>query len=525
MRKIITPIFVLFFCIQATLAQDLTADSLALVNIYNTCDGPNWQTADNWLNAPLSEWEDVKVQNGRVTELKLFSKGLKNTLPDDIYNLTGLKKFTFREGQVVWNVDEDIQQLNLLEDLFITSASTEVEDIDIFCPMNNLKQLSLISVDGELTIPACIADLPLTRFTLGGVDITNTTIPEFFGNFSAIKFLLLADLGFTGSIPNSLCNASTMQAFTFDNNSLGGELPDCFPLDGFIQINLKNCGLGGAFHFENIGDQMGIINLDGNNFTGDVGTMEYNDKVYAFKFADSKLTGELDANNFDKEWILNVNIPNNNITGLKNWSGFGTRLNHFHVDGNKLDFDDLEAVDVSDDVNFVYAPQQALNEPQTYSLSVGENFQLTCPTSGTITTYQWYHNDEAIAGATDPDFSITDLQVSDMGIYYCEAKNYNLPELTLRTADQTLEISTRVSSFIDSQIQFFPNPTNHFLSIKTDIEIQSLELFNTLGLKSDFFVEKNNGNILLDLSQLSSGHYLLVAKTDIGLISRFIQKM
>ncbi|MBN3036266.1 MAG: hypothetical protein JW861_11830, partial [Bacteroidales bacterium] len=42
-------------------SQDLETDSLALVALYNDCNGVNWNGFDSWLSGGLSTWEDVTV--------------------------------------------------------------------------------------------------------------------------------------------------------------------------------------------------------------------------------------------------------------------------------------------------------------------------------------------------------------------------------------------------------------------------------------------------------------------------------
>ena len=42
-------------------------DSLALVALYNSTDGPNWLYNDGWLTGNLDEWQGVGInQEGRV---------------------------------------------------------------------------------------------------------------------------------------------------------------------------------------------------------------------------------------------------------------------------------------------------------------------------------------------------------------------------------------------------------------------------------------------------------------------------
>ena len=46
--------------------QVLEVDSLALVALYDSTDGPDWVDAATWLNGPVSTWEGVTVIGNRV---------------------------------------------------------------------------------------------------------------------------------------------------------------------------------------------------------------------------------------------------------------------------------------------------------------------------------------------------------------------------------------------------------------------------------------------------------------------------
>ena len=60
--------------------QELTADSLALVDLYNATDGRNWDNTWN-LDDNVIEWHGVTINDGRVTELDLSNNSLIGTIP------------------------------------------------------------------------------------------------------------------------------------------------------------------------------------------------------------------------------------------------------------------------------------------------------------------------------------------------------------------------------------------------------------------------------------------------------------
>lgn len=70
------------------------ADSLALVALYHATDGPHWVNNTNWLvtGQPINTWKGVTASpTGRVLTLDLTGNNLKDTLPAELSNLTGLR--------------------------------------------------------------------------------------------------------------------------------------------------------------------------------------------------------------------------------------------------------------------------------------------------------------------------------------------------------------------------------------------------------------------------------------------------
>ena len=75
------------FCanINTTHAQVNVQDSLALVDLYNSTDGPHWLHHGNWLTSnPVSKWDGITVTNTRVTFIYLSDYGLNGTIPSSI---------------------------------------------------------------------------------------------------------------------------------------------------------------------------------------------------------------------------------------------------------------------------------------------------------------------------------------------------------------------------------------------------------------------------------------------------------
>ena len=76
------------FVMQASVS---TAEKETLLKLYYATDGSNWTS--KWdLNAPVSTWFGVEVQNDKVVSLQLPENNLVGVLPSEISNLIYLKK-------------------------------------------------------------------------------------------------------------------------------------------------------------------------------------------------------------------------------------------------------------------------------------------------------------------------------------------------------------------------------------------------------------------------------------------------
>ncbi|MEP6724194.1 MAG: T9SS type A sorting domain-containing protein [Bacteroidota bacterium] len=132
-----------------------TQDSLALVDLYNSTNGPGWINSTNWLTTfPVSSWFGVNVYNGRVDLLLLGSNKLEGVLPTALANLALARVLDFHQNQLTGNVPASMANL------------TNIGAID----------LSDNQLNG--TLPAALQNLPSSiffrveknRFTFNGLE-------------------------------------------------------------------------------------------------------------------------------------------------------------------------------------------------------------------------------------------------------------------------------------------------------------------------------------------------------------------
>src|SRR4030095_6578447 len=85
-------VFALCANINTSHAQVNVQDSLALVDLYNSTDGPHWARQHNWLtHHPVTTWQGITVSANRVIWIYLRANNLKGTIPSSLANCTNLQ--------------------------------------------------------------------------------------------------------------------------------------------------------------------------------------------------------------------------------------------------------------------------------------------------------------------------------------------------------------------------------------------------------------------------------------------------
>jgi Leucine-rich repeat (LRR) protein len=118
-----------------------TADSLALVALYNSTAGTGWTNRSGWLSGNLESWYGVSVGGGRVTSLDLEGNNLLGSIPSSIGNLRNLTELYLDSNQLTGSIPIEIGNLKNLEYLWLNSNK-----------LDGLPSLSGLSALSELRI-------------------------------------------------------------------------------------------------------------------------------------------------------------------------------------------------------------------------------------------------------------------------------------------------------------------------------------------------------------------------------------
>ena len=84
---------------------------LTLIALYTSTDSPNWQNNDNWLSAPIGEWDGVIADSsGRVIELH-GSGQMSGEIPPELGKLANLRWLSLRYHELSGEIPPELSNL------------------------------------------------------------------------------------------------------------------------------------------------------------------------------------------------------------------------------------------------------------------------------------------------------------------------------------------------------------------------------------------------------------------------------
>lgn len=223
-------------------AQVPTQDSMALVDLYNNTDGPNWTDNTNWLSdQPVNQWYGVSVQNNRVREISLRNNNLSGMLPQSLDALTDL--------------------------LLIDLASNGITDLP-----DDLGDLSIevLNLGGNqlTTFPTAVTKFTNLRTLFLDQNQMTSTLPAAFNNLTNLSRLNLNLNQFSGEFP-SIQDLSLLEYFYMTDNQFTGDLSEILPSPGkLFEFYCNENAFSGSINADAFTQEFDpTIGLDGNDIS------------------------------------------------------------------------------------------------------------------------------------------------------------------------------------------------------------------------------------------------------------------
>ncbi|UFH56246.1 hypothetical protein [Spirosoma sp. KNUC1025] len=202
-------------------------DFMALVDLYNATDGPNWTNNSGWLtgDSPCGWYGIVCQPNGRVIGLDLHNNNLTGSLPTTLPLLTKLKVFNVHKNKLVGTIPTNLSQLVNLQLLYLSNNQFVGTLPSEFSALTELLLLDVSANQLTGTIPASLSALTKAKQLAFSKNFFTGTIPPSFGMLADLQVLYLNDNLLTGSIPNELSMLAKLQLLSAGKNKLTGQIP------------------------------------------------------------------------------------------------------------------------------------------------------------------------------------------------------------------------------------------------------------------------------------------------------------
>ena len=377
------------------------SDSMALVAIYNSTNGPNWTTT--WdLQRPVSEWHGVTLDGSgtKVVSLRLDNNGLDGFLPQAIGRLEGLVKLRLPNNNIKGSLPDSLAYLANLRELILYNNQIKGALPDSIQHMVSLKMISLTDNLLDLPLPKTLGQLSQLEVLILSNNAISGSIPESLGAMVSLRTLNLSNNQLSGSLPSSLGQLLSLQECLLTNNNLRGKVPNSIAQLSALQY----------------------LWLDYNQLSDTFPTI-------------------------DLQNLVSLRINNNSFNGLPDFTHLPS-IYRKNPDGitvvhNPLSFEDLlPNLPLADSARFDFSPLDTIDIRDTFYVSVGDAFTYTLPFDDTLTTntYTWFHYQNKKELTRVNEYVIPQVQFIDAGDYHCQVTNSILDSVTLTTYSFTLKV-------------------------------------------------------------------------------------
>jgi Leucine-rich repeat (LRR) protein len=324
-------------------SRTIEDDSLALLALYNSTDGDNWDPPVNWMTDFIIAWEGIGIENNRVINIDLANRNLNGTIPAAIGNIDSLKYLNlYSNTNLSGELPVELGSCHAMVDLGIFNTSVagsipaELGQLthmvycnlsnnqlsgtipDAFFTISSLKWLFLFGNQLSGSLPSTISNLTnIINLSLQDNQFSGT-IPDNFTGLDSLQELRLHDNQLSGSIPNSICNLPRLQILALWNNQLSEEIPsDIGLLTNLTYLSLASNQLSGSIP-PSIGDLSNLmeLNLTFNSLTGaipaEIGSLT---SLVVLYIHNNKLTEAIPASIGNLENLKSLDLGVNQLSG------------------------------------------------------------------------------------------------------------------------------------------------------------------------------------------------------------------
>lgn len=339
-------LFVLLLPFFAFAQNSNTQDSLSLVDLYNSTNGPTWKNNSNWLTtAPLNTWYGVFLSGDRVSELRLASNNLNGSLPSSLGNLAQVNILNFGNNLLTGNIPASLATLpqmwlldisyNHLSGAVPASFSSMTSFASVNLKNNNLTFSGMETIPGsspafvyyfpQLDIPL-IQDGTTLSVAAGGTKANNTYTWYKDNTMVAVRqgdstYTIAAPGNYSVEVTNSKATQLTLYSITSVNAQDSLALVDLYNATGgaswlyrtnWLTTAPVDTWYGATVRKGNLVELM----LVGNNLSGNLPLSAGNfSNLRTLELSNNSLSGNIPASIGGLANLKTLSLDKNNLSG------------------------------------------------------------------------------------------------------------------------------------------------------------------------------------------------------------------
>ncbi|MBV6646295.1 MAG: VCBS repeat-containing protein [Cyclobacteriaceae bacterium] len=183
-----------------------------------------------------------------------------------------------------------------------------------------------------------------------------------------------------------------------------------------------------------------------------------NDRVIRLSLPNNNIDGFVPDIFAELNGLQEINLAGNELRSFPDVSDFES-LTILRLDSNRLGFADL--LPHREVTGFEYSPQRRFDRTVTDTIPAGENYVLEVNMEGEGNVFTWYFQSlqdviedipaEPALDGNSPKYLVNEIDFFDMGVYYAEVTNPDLPDLTIRSRNRNVFAKTEIFGRIVDQ--------------------------------------------------------------------------
>ncbi|RCV27865.1 hypothetical protein SETIT_5G359200v2 [Setaria italica] len=315
----------------------------------------NWQNGPkSWTGStdPCSSWDGIFCSNGRVTEVRLPSMNLQGTLSNAIGQLSALTYLDLSNNLNLGGpLTPKIGNLKQLTTLILLGCSFSG---NIPREIGNLSQLTFLALNsndftggipptlgllsnliwldmsanqlsGQIPVSPGLNQLVKARhFHFSENQLTGPMSESLFNGRMNLIHAIFDNNNFTGPIPTSLGQVTSLQIIRLDHNQFSGPVPDSIGnLSNLMELSLANNLLNGAVPDLTSLTQLDYVDLSNNNFPSSPAPGWFSTLISlnSIFMENDDLTGTIPSALFSLPNLQQVSLARNAFSGKLNMTG------------------------------------------------------------------------------------------------------------------------------------------------------------------------------------------------------------